>query len=180
MDNPCGTDVMALSPAETRELFLVGTVQFPACFPDLAQLNIDSAGVVIDEDAEQPLALPSLIVTERPHGLFVTRSILLCDLAAVFLPNDAKEVKLDDGEWLVGPQIQDVEQAGDQLIAARGRVQALDNPDGLGIVFAREDARVFNHIGFAAKASESVDLAGRVYHRNGCCGGFTYNGTCGG
>ena len=170
---------MPLSDHQIRDLF-GSDAQFPARFPHLADLQISEVRLPgWDPETQQKArkagarenSVLCLKITETRHGM-VQRVVGLRDVRSVFLPAEADPAKLslEEGVWLLGPQIQNELRAEDNLKNAKDAV-ARGNQRGLGIAFVAESARVLNIVSVAASAEESCFIEECVKTPKGgpCC-----------
>jgi hypothetical protein len=170
---------MSLSDHQIRDLFRSDT-HFPSRFPHLADLQISEVTLPGWGQAGQQKTRKAggggnsvfcLQITETRPAI-VQRIVALDEVRSIFLPAEADRDKLnlDEGVWLLGPHIQDEQQAEDNLKKAKGAV-ARGNQRGLGIAFVAESARVLNIVSVAASAEESSCIEECVKTPKGdpCC-----------
>lgn len=129
---------MPLNPDQMKKLYLGCTVHFPPVFPELGSIVIDEKGVELPSGRS--------VATLSVADSFATRTMLLSEVAAVFIPqsDDQDNVSFENGEWLYGRDIQDIEVANANLAAARQK--APNNQSGKGIVFVRETTSVLTEL----------------------------------
>ena len=172
--NIVGGKAMSLSELGQRTLFLAGAVPVPTPFPELGAIWIDREGVVfrrLDSRHESVLCVEHV----TPPSLAILRAARLRDVAAVFVPADATEdVDLDKGVWLLGPEIDKLED-----------VKQCNGPDQrkMGIVYLPESAPVLMRTEFGMTGGESAN-----YYLGGhgcdpcqccnCCSGCCGDGSC--
>lgn len=171
---------MPLTEHQIQGLFR-SDAHFPACFPELADLEISEAGLPHWHKAQEQQAREHeagaesvwvLEITEVRH-LLIQRVVALRDVRSVFMPFEAdpKKLSLEEGVWLIGPQIQGGEESQRNLHAAKDFVAGRGNRRGLGIAFVAESARVLNIVSITASAEESGFIHDRLAlgKRDPCC-----------
>jgi hypothetical protein len=128
-------------------MYLAGTVAVPQTFPEVGRLSIEPKPPE-PRPGEVNVGRDLLVVEhEISPKLVISRTFFLSDVAAVFLPHDARRVNLDDGTWLVG---------GD--VAAFWHAVKNNSPAGrLGIAYVREQAATLMQVEVGMTAAESME-----------------------
>lgn len=144
---------MPLNFDQMKKLYLGCTVHFPPVFPELGTISIDDRGVELPSGR----AVATLSVSDA----YATRTLLLAEVAAVFIPHDDQgNVAFDNGEWLFGRDIQDIDVAKANLTSARKKAKAQNNASGNGIVFVRETVPVLTELTQKMDANDDSFLFG--------------------
>jgi hypothetical protein len=127
-----------LNHQEFRQMLLAGTVTFPATFPQLGRLRLATNacdGVEILSVEENP----SPRVTLKRH-------VKLSSVRAIFIPNDPRCVRYNDGEWLTGC---------DLACQLHCRLDSCD-AELFGIVFVPETEPSLLQVSAGMTAAESI------------------------
>jgi hypothetical protein len=131
----------AKNRSAAQSMLLAGTIPFPTIFPELGLLTYSESGIDLPGPAQgrkKPTVTVEQLLSPR---LTIWRIFFAEDVAAVFLPEDEKQVRLADGEWLLGGEIKALKKSG----PARG------------IVYVRETAPVLLHMQVGMTAAESAE-----------------------
>jgi hypothetical protein len=129
-----------------RQCMLSGTVTFPPTMPAVAQLELRTLD-------HAPASGPGMLAGDRvlvatqcsSPRVTIKRSILLCDVRAVFLPRDPARIRYDDGLWLL-----------DRDVAACLPVHLQSIQRLLGVVFVPEFSPSLLEVSAGMTACESI------------------------
>jgi hypothetical protein len=124
-----------------QSMLLAGTIPFPTIFPELGLLTYSESGIDLPGPArggKKPTLTVEQLLSPR---LTIWRTFFVDDVAAVFLPNDEKLVKLVDGEWLLGGEVKTLKKSG----------------PAKGIVYVRESAPTLLYMQVGMTAAESAE-----------------------
>lgn len=147
-----------LSDDQHRHLHLAGTVAIPQRFPPLGRIWYFKEGVIGGEKYE-----PAIIRVEHDLALSTcaTRTCLVEDVSAIFIPNKADNVQFSNGRWLLGSQIKtELPKLQDDL-AKKGKAV-------LGIVYVHEAARTHMEVSMGMTAANSTEQLAAL---GACCCG---------
>lgn len=135
-----------LSPHQIRHLHLAGTVSIPRHFPELGRIWYLPKGAEGDDENRKTPVLR--VEHELSHTASVTRTCLLEEVRAVFVPKKPSKVDLKKGRFLLRHEIAD---AWPHLKKdADGAV--------LGIVHVHETARTHTEVSMGMAAARSVEF----------------------
>jgi hypothetical protein len=124
-----------------QSMALAGTIPFPTIFPELGFLSYSDQGIDLPGPAQggkRPTLTVEQLLSPR---LTIWRTFFVEDVAAVFLPEDEKHVKLADGEWLLSGEIKALKKSGPTR----------------GIVYVRESAPALLYMQVGMTAAESAE-----------------------
>jgi hypothetical protein len=128
-----------------QHLHLAGTVSIPPHFPELGRICYWEKGVVLDKEKDEKYAPPIIRVEhEITHSAKVTRTCLLEEVSAIFIPKDPDNPDLQKGEFLLGPEIKGKLTEGKAV---------------LGIVYVHERARTHTEVSMSMTAIQSIEFA---------------------
>ncbi|HVA49030.1 MAG TPA: hypothetical protein VNH11_21890 [Pirellulales bacterium] len=136
-----------LSPIQIQHLHLAGTVSIPRHFPELGRIWYLPEGA---EDDDENRKTPVLRVEHAlTHTASVTRTCLLEEVRAVFVPKKPSKVDLKKGRFLLGAEI------------ANAWPHLKKDADGavLGIVHVFETARTHTEVSMGLTAIQSVEFS---------------------
>jgi len=132
---------------QLRQLALAGTVTFPATFPRLAELRLESLqGLPIGPPGGPVSTMMLLVATERPSAkVTITRKLAVAQVAAIFLPHNVHNVRSDDGYWFLQGEV------------AEGLSALLNQSSSLhGIVYVAEHCSTLLEVQAGMTAAESA------------------------
>lgn len=90
---------------DLRHLMVAGTITFPSTFPNLGLLSFEEQADLADITSSTSNRY--LCVTEETSvGVTIKRKVPVSDVRAVFVPRDCRHVRIDDGTWLLGSEIE--------------------------------------------------------------------------
>jgi hypothetical protein len=90
---------------DLRHLMLAGTITFPSTFPNLGLLSFEEQADLAEITSSTSSRY--LCVTEETSvSVTIRRKVPLSDVRAVFIPRDCRHVRLEDGTWYLGNEIE--------------------------------------------------------------------------
>jgi hypothetical protein len=124
-----------------QSMLLAGTIPFPTIFPELGLLTYSEQGIDLPGPARSEKRATLTAEQLLSPRLTIWRTFFVDDVAAVFLPDDEKQVKLADGEWLLKGEVKALKKAGPSK----------------GIVYVRENAPTLLYVQVGMTAAESAE-----------------------
>jgi hypothetical protein len=150
-----------------RSIALAGTVAVPSPFPALGRIDVSTYGITKDEVdcLEEPTSFEAVqffrkVLVEIAHEvnprLTITRVVKLCDIAAVFLPADAGQVSLSNGQWYLSAELEAL------VLEKLSELDTQDLPALVpllfeSIIYLPETAKVLLRVETGMTAAESVE-----------------------
>jgi hypothetical protein len=132
---------------QLRQFCISGTVTFPATFPQLARLElrkIDRLPKAQGSGLQRGDTL--LVATENPSPrVSLTRSVLISDVRAVFIPRDYSSVSYENGIWLL-----------DSEVESGLEIELYNRRDVWGIAFVPEFSPSLLEVSAGMTAGESI------------------------
>ena len=118
-------------------MYLSGTVSIPPRFPDVAEITFSR------NDSRNGLVFITATQRMSPKVL-IKRSFFAADVSSLFIPDDAKQVDLEQGTWFEG-----------ELLADKV-YDLLDKAPVTGIIYVREHAQSILEMEAGLTAAESA------------------------
>jgi hypothetical protein len=161
------TTASRLGENHLRSIALAGTVAVPSPFPALGRIDVSTYGITKDEVdcLEEPTSFEAVqffrkVLVEIAHEvnprLTITRVVKLCDIAAVFLPADAGQVSLSNGQWYLSAELEAL------VLEKLSELDTQDLPALVpllfeSIIYLPETAKVLLRVETGMTAAESVE-----------------------
>lgn len=174
---------MKLDARQTRRLLLAGSVPFPKPYPSTGGISLERTTLVYSRILEKQ---KTLVVVQDQHSKEMTRLILECGVAAIFIAGTWVRVSgnrrvfkfskqhavhnFERGEWFLGPEIS-VDAIRTRLKKPKLAINKRGNP-ARGIVFVHRDQPVMT-VTEVVQTAGSVDTYQAGRGRYGCdCEGY--------